>query len=579
MSINSLSFLPKWATSIKFKIFSIVLLSAIGIVTLTIQSGMMTKDDLMADKERELSHLVQSAVAIAESYSQQAQKGVLTEAEAKQRAMDAISMMRYNADDYFFILGMDSRILMHPFNADVVGKDTSGTKDINGVYTTRNFIKIANEKGAGSLNYVWPKPGETDATPKMSYATLFAPWGWVVVTGVYIDDINAIYATNMQRLYLFAGIIALVIVISSVLTAFSITRPLGKAVQTTRLLADGNLDLDIPNTHRTDEIGDLGRALIVFRDGSRERLALEKEQAIQKKKGEEQQRIMMMDMADRFDNAVSHIIKTVAHAATGFGLQTEQLAERSRENSDRVKSISEAMSASSSNVQTVAGASEEMTTSITEIACQIDETNRFSRTAVDEVQKASGVIGSLSQSSKAIGQIVGLIKDIAEQTNLLALNATIEAARAGEAGRGFAVVAAEVKDLASQTGKATEEIADQINTIQRMISEAVVAIEHVDGTIGELNRISSTIASAVEQQGAASQEISCSISDAARNSHQVTENAEALNGLAHENDRAAADMSRHASDLETQIANLSEQVDAFLEGIRQQNGTGETRAA
>ena len=166
MPSKMFSFLLTWATSIKAKIFSIVILSALGVAALALQSSLSLKEDLMMEKEQELARLVDTVTSIANNYAALEQKGELSKEEAQKRAMETIAMMRYNGSDYFFILDTNGHMIMHPFNADLVGQDVSGVKDINGVYTTREFVKIAREKGAGALQYVWPKPGESKRNSK-----------------------------------------------------------------------------------------------------------------------------------------------------------------------------------------------------------------------------------------------------------------------------------------------------------------------------------------------------------------------------------------------------------------------------
>ncbi|WP_316859247.1 HAMP domain-containing methyl-accepting chemotaxis protein [uncultured Cohaesibacter sp.] len=374
-------------------------------------------------------------------------------------------------------------------------------------------------------------------------------------------------------------IIFVVIALISALIALSITRPIMRLVQSMLELAQGHLDVDIAHCDREDEIGSMNRAMVIFRDNARQRIQLEEQQSLKEAQAEAEKCRMMLDIAAEFDQTVRTIIDQVRHSSVELGKETNGLASRSRENTDRLQSVYSAMEEASSNVGTVANASEEMSASIIEISGQMSESTQVAHSAFEEVQKANEVMSNLNDASSAIGHIVGLIQEIAGQTNLLALNATIEAARAGDAGKGFAVVAVEVKDLALQTGKATEEISGQINAIQSNIADAIHAIGRLENTIDKMTAISSTIAAAVEEQGIAAGEISSNIVQAAAGSRDASENASMMGQIASKNSEGAEVMSNNAQALQDQIENLAIQVDQFLQSIYKQTQKATSEAA
>lgn len=565
------SFLPSSFRGLTAKIYFIVFLAVIGIGVLTLQSVIFSRIDLEDSKTRELKHLVETAMSTIEAQYADMQAGKISEADAKVAVTDALAKLKYNKGDYFWINDTNHRMVMHGGDRSAVGKDYSNTTDPNGLYLFRAFVKTGKQPGGGLVEYMWPRPGDKDPQPKMAYVSYFEPWDWIVGTGTYIDDLNATYWSNLRSLFTSTLVIFLVIALASTLLAMSITRPVAKIVETMLMLSKGSFSMDIPYTERGDEIGSMSKALLVFRDNGRERAQLRAQQEAQKKEAEAKQRQMLLDMADQFDQQVGAIVDSVQTAVAQLGDETKLLATRSHENSSRVNSISSAMEESSVSVETVACASEEMTASIVEIANQVSDSSNVACSAVEEVKKATEVVSTLSDASQAIGRIVGLIQDIAEQTNLLALNATIEAARAGEAGKGFAVVASEVKELAAQTGKATEEISGQINSIQSNIANAVDAIGLVEKTIDRMTAIAGTIAAAVEEQGTASGEISQNIAMAAAGSREVSDNADALNNLANENGQSAAMMSENADGLCKEMNVLVAQIETFLNTIREQN--------
>ena len=336
-----------------------------------------------------------------------------------------------------------------------------------------------------------------------------------------------------------------------------------------RELADGNFEVVLPGLGRGDEVGDMAQAVETFKVKAEQKARAEAEaKAEQDQIAAQQRKADMIKLADSFEAAVGEIVETVSSASTELEASASTLtatAERSQELTTMVAAASEE---ASTNVQSVASATEELSSSVNEISRQVQESARMANEAVDQARKTNDRVAELSKAASRIGDVVELINTIAGQTNLLALNATIEAARAGEAGRGFAVVASEVKALAEQTAKATGEIGQQISGIQAATQESVGAIREISGTIERLSEISSTIAAAVEEQGAATQEISRNVQQAAQGTQQVSSNVTDVQRGASETGSASSQVLSAAQMLSGDSNRLKTEVGRFLATVR-----------
>jgi methyl-accepting chemotaxis protein len=363
------------------------------------------------------------------------------------------------------------------------------------------------------------------------------------------------------------GLIA-VFGLALVITLFGVSKPLTSMSEIMGELAKGRFDVDVFGQNRVDEIGVIARSVQVFKENGRAMEKMRAEQEASKAKAEAERRQMMLQLADSFEAEVKVVVQSVSSQASQLqstALSLSNVADKAKGQSSTVSTAAEH---ASSNVQTVASAAEQLASSIGEIARQVAHSSELSRSAVVEAKRTSEIVSALATSAQKIGDVVNLITDIASQTNLLALNATIEAARAGDAGKGFAVVAGEVKTLANQTARATEEIGQQINGIQAATREAVQAIETITGSITNINDVGTSIASAVEEQGAATQEIARNVQQAAEGTREVSDNISGVQAAVEEAGAGANNVRDAARDLSTQSESLTQQVDRFIGRVR-----------
>jgi methyl-accepting chemotaxis protein len=348
---------------------------------------------------------------------------------------------------------------------------------------------------------------------------------------------------------------------------YQISRPLAAMTDEMTKLANGDLNIEIEGTDRTDEVGGLARSLAVFKENAVKARRLEEEQHQEQLRKEARAKAVEQHIG-AFDQQVGEALDTLTAASTEMHATAGSMATTAEETSRQTTAVATSSEQASSNVQTVAAAAEQLHASVGEISRQVTQSATIASTAVAEADRTNAAIQGLASTAQKIGEVVQLIQNIASQTNLLALNATIEAARAGEAGRGFAVVASEVKALSTQTAKATEEISTQIAAIQAETGQAVDAIQAIGGTIRQMSEIASAIASAVEQQGAATRDISNKIQRVAEGTNGVASNIAGVNEATAETGTAASQVLSAADDLSRQADKLRSNVTGFLDKIR-----------
>ena len=385
------------------------------------------------------------------------------------------------------------------------------------------------------------------------------------------DSVEAAGSTTFQRVPLVIGAVGLIGLAALTLSAFLSTRAglklLGGITQSMVKLTEDVAAAEVPYLDRKDQIGTMAKAMQVFKQSGLERGRLaaqqESERAAQANRGK-----TLDALTGEFERQVTQVVKTVSSSAGGMQSTATAMTETAERTASQAGAVATASEHASSNVQTVASAAEELSASVAEISRQVTESTRIAADAVAQAEKSGELVKALSDAAQKIGAVVSLISEIASQTNLLALNATIEAARAGEAGKGFAVVASEVKSLATQTSKATEDISAQVKAIQGATADSVRAIEGITGTIGRMNEIATTIASAVEEEGAATREIARSVQEASQGTSEVSSNIAGVTQAAGETSSAAAQVQDAAANLASQGERLRAEVDRFLADLR-----------
>lgn len=529
------------------------LILVVAIVMLLILGAFMLQQihhDLYAAKEEKTQHLVQSAASILKHYHSLETAGTLSREQAQQQAKEVIRGLRYDGQEYFWINDQTPTMVMHPTNPKLEGQNLSGLKDPDGKELFNEMVQISKTKGAGLINYRWPKPGSSDPIAKVSYVSLFQPWGWIIGSGVYVDDVQAQFQAQALRALAIGIAIALLMTLLVTLISRSIARPLQEAVNAMANIASGEGDLTQSlDTNGNDELTALAKHFNAFTEKLRRVIH------------------QSLDSAGALDQA-----------ARSLGAIAREAQQHGQQQSQQMELVATAINQVTYGVQDVAKNAEHASSEVHAAEAQASQGQQNIDASLRQISQLSGtinqaveVIQKLALESTQIGSVLEVIRSIAEQTNLLALNAAIEAARAGEQGRGFAVVADEVRLLAQRTQQSTAEIQGMIERLQgnseaavkvindssrasqltvEQASQAGESLGQIAQSLRNLTGLNASIASATLQQSQVVEDINQNVTQAA--------------GLAHSNALAA----EQSSEASQRLGQLAEQLNRLLGQFR-----------
>jgi methyl-accepting chemotaxis protein len=555
--------------TIRGKLVALLAVTAVSLILVAAVALYFARGEMVDDRLAKIEALTETAHGIAGSLHNQVKSGALSEQEAIDRFRQILHGMWFDdRSNYLFAWTFDGTNVAHPAKPALEGQNKRGLTDSNGVKLIQELATLSRQPGGGHLYYHWPRAGSEVAERKLGYALAFEPWDLFIGTGVYLDDIDAAF----QDMALRAGGVILVLMLAVSGAAFVIQRDVvgGIGGLSTKMgrIADGELDIEVVETERRDEVGTMAEALKVFQDGARRKLELEAEQARAAERAEAEKQQAMRDLADRFEHEVGGIVEMVSSAATELQATSQQLSAAVEETEAQTSAAASGADQASGSVQTVASAAEELSAAIQEVNGQVSNAASKLQTTAQGARDAETQMDELLKSVGQIDEVVEQISDVAEQTNLLALNATIEAARAGEAGKGFAVVAQEVKSLANQTRNMTDNIAGQLAAVKQASKSAVDGTRTIVGEVETINETTGAIAASVEQQTATTSEISRSATEAAKGTDAVSGNLGSVKEAAGHTAQASGSVSEAANDLAQQAEGLKSAVQSFLSEVR-----------
>ena len=556
-------------------------------------------NSMVGERKAKLKAMNETVVTMLEYFKEQEASGALTTEEAQTQALAAIRPMRYEGNGYFWVNDMANFMLMHPFSAKLEKSDLSGLEDANGKKFFQEFINVVKADGQGFVDYYWNKPGEEEPALKYSHVQGFKPWGWVVGTGVYADDLAALFRQNATTTAVTLGLGALAILLIAYATVRSVVGPIRNLNSTMQAIARDDASGEVPGTDRKDEVGEMASSVLVLRDSVRERaqmrvreaeqqqqLDAEREDGIRRQENISQsqadvmtklggalERLASGDLTVQIDNIAPEYAKLrddFNRAVTALGdvitaiAQSTDVVNASADGiSEAANNLSQRTEQQAASLEETAAALDEITSTVRGSSERAAEANRMvgeTRQSTDKsgkiVTEAISAMTRIKDESDRIGKIIGVIDEIAFQTNLLALNAGVEAARAGEAGRGFAVVAQEVRELAQRSATAAQEIKQLISSSANEVQNGVSLVQSTGEALSEIEKFVTQVNEQVNSIATAAREQANALAEVNTAVNQMDQMTQQNAAMVEETSAASLTLTQESAQLNSMLRNF-----------------------